>query len=107
MCSSDLLCLIITAIPAPFFLPDPWPDKATLLMIVAVSSTNALAQVLLLAAFQRVAASTLAPFNYFQLLMAIVISATWFRQIPDWPAMLGIALIALAGLYLVSNPDRP
>lgn len=103
--TTAVLCLIITGLPAPFFLPSPWPDLPTLLAIVAISSTNALAQVLLLAAFQRIAASTLAPFNYMQLLIAIVISATWFKEMPDGPAMLGIVLIALAGLYLV-RPER-
>jgi len=103
--TTAILCLVITAVPAPFFLPQPWPDALTLLMIVAISSTNALAQVLLLAAFQRIAASTLAPFNYFQLLIAVVISATWFKQAPDNLALLGIGLIAAGGLYL-ARPER-
>ncbi|HLR12009.1 MAG TPA: DMT family transporter, partial [Burkholderiaceae bacterium] len=103
--TTAILCLVITAVPAPFFLPQPWPYALTLLMIVAISSTNALAQVLLLAAFQRIAASTLAPFNYFQLLIAVVISATWFKQAPDNLALLGIGLIAAGGLYL-ARPER-
>lgn len=97
------ICLIITAVPAPFFPPSPWPGWRDLLFIIGLGLCNGAAQLLLIAAFQRVNASTLAPFNYFQLLMAMAFSAFWFNQAPDTLAKAGIALIMLAGLFLATR----
>ncbi|MDS1139920.1 DMT family transporter [Pusillimonas sp. SM2304] len=101
------ICFIITALPAPFFLPDPWPGALDLLFIVSLGLCNATGQLLLIAAFQRVAASTLAPFNYCQLLMAVAFSMFWFQQTPDLPALAGIALIIAAGVFLATRPSGP
>lgn len=99
--TTAIICLIITGLPAPFFLPSPWPTVTEFILITAVSASNALAQLILLIAFRRVQASTLAPLNYFQLLIAIVISTTWFKQPPDALALAGMGLITMAGLYLI------
>lgn len=104
--STAFVCLIITAAPAPFFLPNQWPNLLDLLFIIGLGVCNGTAQLLLIAAFQRVNASTLAPFNYFQLLMAIAFSTFWFKQVPDTLAMAGIALIMLAGIFLATYRGR-
>lgn len=95
-----VICMIATGLPAPFFLPAVWPDVADWLAIVAMGFMSALAQVLLILALQRAPASTLAPLNYFHLLLALVYSAWWFGRWPDGMAMAGIALIVGAGLSL-------
>jgi len=61
---------------------------------------------MLLAAFRRVEVATLAPLNYLQLLMAVLISAAWFGRTPDGPALAGMAVIAGAGLWLALNGAR-
>ena len=102
-----LICFIATALPAPFFWPaQPVPLHDVLLMLGAavVSGT---AQLLLLAAFKRVEAVTLAPLNYLQLLMAVAISSVWFARPPDAIASVGIALIIAAGLYLSRSRPAP
>lgn len=99
-CYTAYICVIITGLPAPFFLPDPWPDLPDFLFILSLGICNGAGHLLLLAAFQRVAASTLAPLNYCQLLMAVLFSTFLFNQPPDTPAMTGIALIAVAGVFL-------
>lgn len=94
-----LACLVITNLPV-LFVPQtlpPWPEMALLMAGGAVSGG---AQLLLLAAFRRVAAATLAPLNYVQLLLAVLISTLWFQRPPDAPALAGMALIAVAGVYL-------
>lgn len=95
-----LACLIATAIPAPFFLPAQWPPAADILLLLAGGACSGAAQWLLLAAFERVEASTLAPLNYFQLLLAVAFSTFWFHRPPDALAAAGIALIMAAGIYL-------
>jgi len=102
-----LVCLIVTAIPAPFFWPAqsvPWHDVALLL---AGGACSAAAQLMLLAAFERVEASTLAPLNYLQLLLAVAISSLWFHRPPDALATAGIALILAAGIYLARARPAP
>jgi len=62
---------------------------------------------MLLAAFERVEASTLAPLNYLQLLLAVAISSLWFHRLPDALATAGIALILSAGIYLARARPAP
>ncbi len=94
------ICLIVTGLPAPFFLPDPWPDLADTLFIVGLGACSGLAQIFLISAFQRVSAATLAPLNYFQLLLAVVFSTLWFQRPPDGLALAGMALIIASGVFL-------
>ncbi|MDM0039364.1 DMT family transporter [Variovorax sp. J22G21] len=95
-----LVCLVATAIPAPFFLPAEAPPWGAVALLLAGGACSGAAQWLLLAAFERVEASTLAPLNYFQLLLAVGFSTFWFHKPPDGLALAGIALIVAAGLYL-------
>ncbi|MES1265604.1 MAG: DMT family transporter, partial [Variovorax sp.] len=102
-----LVCLVVTAIPAPFFWPAqpvPWHD---VLLLLAGGACSAAAQLMLLAAFERVEASTLAPLNYLQLLLAVAISSFWFHRPPDALATAGIALILAAGIYLARARPAP
>lgn len=95
-----IICLVVTALPAPFFLPDPWPDLTDAVLIIALGACSGLAQILLIAAFQRVSAATLAPLNYFQLLLAVLFSTFWFQRPPDTLALAGMALIMASGVFL-------
>jgi len=95
-----LVCLVATALPAPLFLPAQAPGAGAVLLLLAGGACSAAAQWLLLAAFERVEASTLAPLNYFQLLLAVGFSTFWFHKPPDALAMSGMALIIAAGVYL-------
>src|SRR5690606_31972602 len=101
-----LVCLVVTAVPAPFFLPDPWPGWRDGVVIVLLGMLNGLGQILLIAAFRRVPASTLAPLNYCHLLMAVGFSTFVFARPPDLPAIAGMALIVAAGLFLASRRPR-
>lgn len=95
-----LICLLVTGIPALFVLPAPWPSWPQLMLLLAGGFLSGLAHFLLLAAFRRVQASTLAPLNYIQLLLAVLISTYWFNRPPDTIAMGGIAMIMASGAYL-------
>ncbi|MBD9383891.1 DMT family transporter [Achromobacter sp. ACM02] len=94
------ICLVVTGLPAPFFLPDPCPDLADMLFIVGLGACSGLAQIFLISAFQRVAAATLAPLNYFQLLLAVLFSTFWFQRPPDGLALAGMGLIIASGVFL-------
>ncbi|MDB5819200.1 MAG: protein of unknown function transrane [Rhizobacter sp.] len=95
-----LVCLVVTVVPMPFFMPAQAPSVGDVALLLAGGACSGLAQWLLLAAFQRVEASTLAPLNYFQLLLAVGFSTFVFHRPPDAIALGGIALIMAAGVYL-------
>lgn len=101
-----LACLVVTNLPL-LFMPQvtlpPWPEMA---LLIVGGAASGIAQLLLLAAFRRVGAATLAPLNYVQLLLAVLISTLWFQRPPDAPALAGMALIAVAGVYL-ARTRRP
>lgn len=100
------VCLVVTHLPALAGPPPAWPSAAQMVLLVAGGLVSGLAQLLLLAAFRRVPLATLAPMNYLQLLLAVLISAFWFQRPPDGLALAGMGLIALAGLALARRPAR-
>ncbi|WP_233237385.1 DMT family transporter [Bordetella sp. LUAb4] len=101
------VCWIAAALPAPFFPPAVTPGAGELLALLALGMCSGIAQVLLIAAFQRVAASTLAPLNYLQLPMAVAYSTFLFDRPPDLIAAAGIVLICGAGVFLALGGRRP
>jgi RarD protein len=95
-----LVCLAVTLVVLAAGEPLVWPTWQGWLILLAGGFCSGAAQLLLLAAFRRVAASTLGPLNYVQLLLAVLISTFWFQRPPDGLALAGIALIMAAGIYL-------
>lgn len=95
-----VVCLVVTHLPALWAPPQAWPAWPQMLGLVAGGFVSGTAQLMLLAAFRRVGLATLAPLNYVQLLLAVLISSFWFQRPPDGWALAGIALIMAAGLWL-------
>ncbi|MCD2166699.1 DMT family transporter [Comamonas koreensis] len=95
-----LFCLVITNLPALFHPITAWPNAPQLALLLAGGFVSGGAQLLLLQAFQRASASTLAPMNYVQLLLAVLISTFWFQRPPDSLALYGMLMISAAGVYL-------
>lgn len=95
-----VVCLVVTHLPALWAPPQAWPAWPQMLGLVAGGFVSGTAQLMLLAAFRRVSLATLAPLNYVQLLLAVLISSFWFQRPPDAWALAGMALIMAAGLWL-------
>jgi len=95
-----LICTAMTVLSLPSADHLAMPAARDLAIMVLVGLLSGLGQYLLIEAFQKVSASSLAPFNYFHLLLAVVFSVLVFGQRPDALALLGIAVIACAGLAL-------
>jgi drug/metabolite transporter (DMT)-like permease len=101
-----LVCLVVTSLPALFQPHAALPGWRDMALLIAGGAISAGAQLLLLAAFRRAGAATLGPLNYVQLLLAVAISTLWFQRPPDALALAGMALIAVAGVYL-ARARRP
>ncbi len=105
------VCLVVTQLvslmpstPAMPGADGAWPGAWQMALLVAGGLVSGLAQWLLLAAFRRVPLATLAPMNYLQLLLAVLISSFWFQRPPDALALAGMGLIAAAGVALALRP---
>ena len=101
-----VVCLVLTHVPALWAPPQALPAWPQMLMLVAAGFVSGAAQLMLLAAFRRVGLATLAPLNYAQLLLAVLISSFWFQRPPDALALAGIALIMAAGLWLARQATQ-
>jgi drug/metabolite transporter (DMT)-like permease len=82
------------------FWPQVWPTGRDLLEMLVMGASGGIGQYLLILAFKRVPASTLAPLNYFQLALAVIWGELLFGQMPNLQSFAGIALIVAAGLAL-------
>ena len=71
-----------------------------ILAMLLVGVLSGVGQYLLIRAFLLVPASTLAPFNYFHLMLAVIFSMVVFDQVPPMMAVGGMLLITAAGLSL-------
>ena len=94
------ICLLVTGMATVVAWPDRWPTSGEWGILFLGSLASCAGQLLMLAAYKRVTASTLGPLNYLQLLLAVAISAWWFGLVPDTLTLTGTALIAAAGVYL-------
>lgn len=104
--TTGLISLILTTVPALFFLPRPWPPARTLLAVFLLCLCNATGHLLIIAAFQRIKASILAPLNYLQLVLAVTFSMLFFAAIPDHVTSVGIVLITLSGIAVAMTATQ-
>lgn len=86
--------LLSAALPAV----GTWPSAAQLVQLCLMGLTWALAQWLVVFAYERGEASTIAPYAYSQLLWANLLAIALLAQWPSTLTVIGSAVIALAGL---------
>jgi drug/metabolite transporter (DMT)-like permease len=97
---SALLCWTLGFVALMIWWPTQWPNARDTGEMVLMGVSGGMGQFLLIYAFKTVPASTLAPFNYFQLVLAVIFGELFFAQRPSLLSLTGIALIVLAGLSL-------
>ncbi|KFX67668.1 membrane protein [Pseudomonas taeanensis MS-3] len=96
-------CLIVSLL-IPFFWQTPqWQHLLGLLSLGVIGMCG---HQLLILAFRQASPAILAPFSYGQLLFAGLFGWLVFDQVPDARALLGMALIMLAGLGIAYTQGR-
>lgn len=92
----------IGAICASFLVPFHWstPTIEDALLMTLCGAVGGTGQLLLILAFARASAATLAPTTYFGLLMATMWGYVFFGDAPDLWTVLGAAVIVGSGLYV-------
>ena len=92
----------IAACVLTFVVPFDWRpiniDQLGLIIIMIFS--GAISQILIVSAFSKAVASTLAPFTYFEIIAAVAIGYFIFGTLPGWLSWLGIFLIVISGLLV-------
>jgi len=89
--------LLALAVPASWVAPDPrhWP------LFVLLGAFGGLGHFTLIKAFQRAPAAVVAPFSYANLLWATGYGFVIFGDLPDLWTLVGAAIIASGGLYIL------
>ncbi len=85
------------------------PDVQTLLLLCLVGLMGTVGHFLLILAFARAPASTLSPYLYAQIAFAMLGGWLVFDHMPDRPALMGMALIAVCGTtaaWLTARQNR-
>ena len=99
----------IAACTLTFVIPFSWKPIGSehLGLILLMILSGAISQILIVFAFAKSVASTLAPFTYFEIIAAVAIGYIVFDTLPDWVSWLGILLIVVSGLIVAhSLPGR-
>ncbi|MGI9317484.1 MAG: DMT family transporter [bacterium] len=96
---------LVAAAVLSLFLPFYWQpvDSSHALLICLMVISGALNQTLVVFAFAKAPASTLAPFTYFEIVAAVVIGFVVFGTLPVWISWLGILLISASGLLVARS----
>jgi drug/metabolite transporter (DMT)-like permease len=102
LCGSLVYTLLM-----PWFLDAPHPSSWEVLLLASLGLWGGLGHFLFTAAFRHAPASLLAPFNYTQLLWAGLLGWLVFGHVPDRVSLLGMAIIAGAGIMVALKTHRP
>jgi len=101
-----LVGAICFGVTLPWSWSGPVPDLPTVLMFVSQGIAAGLGHYLFTAAHREATASLLAPVNYMQLLWVGLLSWLVFGHVPDGLTLLGMALVALAGISIATISAR-
>lgn len=102
--SSIVFWYAVTSATASFFtIALGWivPSPAQLATLIGAGLLGGLAQILMTNAYRYADASTVAPFDYWAIVMAILIGIVVFGDMPTLMMMAGAALIVSAGLIII------
>lgn len=100
----NLVSLAVTAVPMLWLFH--WHDTHVWIALIILGLFGGAAQILITASVRFAPVSVLAPFDYMQMLWAILWGWVLFSIVPAGPALFGAALIAAAGGYIVWREGR-
>ena len=78
---------------------------AAWLYMIALGVVFGLSQLLMIRAFTHAPAGVLAPFNYAQIISAVIFGAVVFGDVPGAFTLIGILMIVGAGIYVIRSSE--
>ena len=93
---------LVGFVAASLVVPFVWrtPSLGDAVVMASLGLLASLGHFLLIQAFRRAPASTLAPFGYVSLLWATLAGYVFFDHFPDIPTIVGALIIAASGVYV-------
>ncbi len=105
--SATLLALL--TIPLGVVFPDQaWvmPDADTALILMMVGLAGGVGQILLTQSYRYADASTIAPFDYANMIWAVILGYVLFDEVPVWQVLVGAAIVIAAGIFVIFREHR-
>lgn len=103
--TGTMIALALTPLMQPFGIkawgPWLWPDLFTFALCCLAGFFMVLANTFSFLAFRSGDMSVVSPFRYFYLFFAVIGGVVIFAEIPDLISLVGMALIVVAGIYLL------
>lgn len=94
----------LLTLPFGWVMPTPW--EAT--MLVMAGLLGGVSQLFLTESYRYADATTIAPFDYTQMIWALIVGYFLFAEVPEPGVLVGAAIVILAGLLVVwRNRDAP
>ena len=89
-------------------LPFGWVplDTTSLLLLGCAGLLGGVAQIMLTQSYRFAEVSTIAPFEYTSIIMGIAIGFLVFGDIPQWSMLIGTAIVAAAGIFIIVREHR-
>jgi drug/metabolite transporter (DMT)-like permease len=81
-------------------------DAGTVLILAGAGVAGGLMQITLTASLQKAPVSVLSPFDYLQIVGALVLGWLLLSELPTWSTLAGAALIVVSGLYIAWRERR-
>jgi Predicted permeases len=100
----NVASVVVTAIPMPFLFHAH--DGHVWIALALGGLTGGFAQIMMTAALRHAPVSALAPFDYLQMIWAMLWSFLLFAILPTWSAVVGAILIGWGGCYVLWRERR-
>jgi drug/metabolite transporter (DMT)-like permease len=81
--------------------PFAWPSAREAVLLVAIGLLGGVAQVFLTKSYHHADASVIAPFEYSQLLFAVILGFWVFGDVPGWTTLAGATIVIASGLFVI------
>ena len=91
------------ALPWVWQSPDNWLDLA---QFIAIGCIGGLGHFFVIRAFQHGEVSIITPFNYAQLVIAILLTYFIYGELPEFYSWIGAAIIIASGIYITFRESR-
>jgi len=101
---TTLVGLILSTVAVPF----DWtmPDATGWVLLVMVGFFAGASHFFIIRSYERSSAPTVAPFIYTELLWAMIVGYLVFQDLPDFWTLVGAAVVAASGLYVLLREGR-
>ena len=104
------LCFLglVGTIGLSFAVPFVWktPSLSDLPLLLAIGTTIAFAQLLVIKGLEYIEAALFAPFQYLEIISAVIFGYYVFGEFPDIYTWIGCAIVIVAGLYIAYREQQ-